>query len=117
MPAQPRAGSNDRLPPLRLAGAVRANENEKLAEAVLEKLAEDHLTVQLDIGNIDRLTVELDKSSNRIAIGMVMGSLVLASALLIRSVPDSQWFAIPIFLLSSLLWLWLIYGIFRSGSV
>ena len=40
-----------------------------------------------------------------------------ASALLIRSAPDSHWFAVPIFLLSSLLGLWLIYGIFRSGSV
>lgn len=86
-------------------------------EAVLEKLADDHLTVQLDIGNIDRLTVELDKSSNRISIGLVMAALVLASALLIRSVPEAHWFAVPIFLLSSLLGLWLIYGIFRSGSV
>lgn len=86
-------------------------------DAVLEKLDKDSLTVQLDIGNIDRLTVELDKSSNRIAIGMVMAAMVLASALLIRSVPDSHWFAVPIFLLSSLLGLWLIYGIFRSGSV
>ncbi|HEX6985085.1 MAG TPA: AarF/ABC1/UbiB kinase family protein, partial [Planctomycetaceae bacterium] len=86
-------------------------------EEALDKLAKDELTVQLDIGNIDRLTVELDKSSNRIAIGMVMSALVLASALLIRSVPDSTWFAIPIFLLSSLLGLWLIYGILRSGSV
>ena len=71
----------------------------------------------MEIGGIERLTVELDKSSNRIAIGMVMSSLVVASALLIRSAPDSHWFAIPIFLLSSLLGLWLIYGIFRSGSV
>lgn len=86
-------------------------------EAALDKLGRDELKVELDVSNIDRLSVELDKSSNRISIGMVMSALVLASALLIRSVPDSQWFAIPIFLLSSLLGLWLIYGIFRSGSV
>jgi ubiquinone biosynthesis protein len=86
-------------------------------DAVLEKIANDELTVQLDVGNIDRLTVELDKSSNRIAIGLVMAALVLASALLIRSVPEAHWFAVPIFLLSNLLGLWLIYGIFRSGNV
>ncbi|MGC1272130.1 MAG: AarF/ABC1/UbiB kinase family protein [Planctomycetaceae bacterium] len=86
-------------------------------ETALAKLGRDELKVELDISNIDHLSVELDKSSNRISIGMVMSALVLASALLIRSVPDSQWFAIPIFLLSSLLGLWLIYGIVRSGSV
>ncbi len=86
-------------------------------EAALDKLGRDELKVELDVSNIDRLSVELDKSSNRLSIGMVMSALVLASALLIRSAPDSQWFAIPIFLLSSLLGLWLIYGIIRSGSV
>lgn len=86
-------------------------------DRVLERLAKDELTVQVDMGNIDRLATELDRSSNRLAIGMVMSALVLASALLIRSVPTSQWFAVPIFLLSSLLGLWLIYGIIRSGSV
>ena len=89
----------------------------KRLDGVLKKVERDELTVQLDIGNIDRLTVELDRSSNRIAIGLVMAALVVASALLIRSVPDSHWFAVPIFLLSSLLGLWLIYGIIRSGSV
>jgi ubiquinone biosynthesis protein len=86
-------------------------------DRVLEKISNDELTVQMDVGNIDRLATELDRSSNRLAIGMVMSALVLASALLIRSTPDSHWFAVPIFLLSSLLGLWLIYGIFRSGSV
>ncbi|MBA3316167.1 MAG: AarF/ABC1/UbiB kinase family protein [Planctomycetaceae bacterium] len=86
-------------------------------DRALEKLANDELTVQVDMSNVDRLATELDRSSNRLAIGMVMSALVLASALLIRSAPDSHWFAVPIFLLSSLLGLWLIYGIFRSGSV
>ena len=86
-------------------------------DRLLEKLNNDELTVQIDVGNIDRLATELDRSSNRLAIGTVMSALVLASALLIRSSPDSYWFAVPIFLLSSLLGLWLIYGIVRSGSV
>ncbi len=86
-------------------------------DRLLEKINDDELTVQVDMSNVDRLATELDRSSNRLAIGMVMSALVLASALLIRSAPDSHWFAVPIFLLSSLLGLWLIYGIFRSGSV
>ena len=86
-------------------------------DAALQKLDEDKLTVHVDMSNVDRLATELDRSSNRLAIGMVLSALVLASALLIRSVPAAYWVAIPIFLLSSLLGLWLIYGIFRSGSV
>lgn len=86
-------------------------------DSVLEKLDRSDLEVNINMKNIDRLATELDQSSNRLAIGMVMSALVVASALLIRSAPDSHWFAIPIFVLSSFLGLWLIYGIVRSGSV
>jgi len=115
-----------RYDPIRLAdrALLKAADLTELAgrlpyrlDKVLDLLGREELTVQIDVENIDRLATELDKSSNRIAIGMVMAALVLASALLIRSAPDSHWFAVPIFLLSSLLGLWLIYGIFRSGSV
>ena len=115
-----------RYDPVKMADrfALRA---QKLAETLeeipfrtaraLDKLNRDDLSVHINMSNIDRLATELDRSSNRLAIGMVMSALILASAVLIHSVPDAHWFAIPIFLLSTMLGLWLIYGIFRSGSV
>ncbi|MFH5805078.1 ABC1 kinase family protein [Alienimonas sp. DA493] len=116
----------ERLDPKRLAKrfAGEAGELASLAAAVphqlgrtLEKLSRDELRVQLDVGGLDTLTQEIDRAGNRLAISLAMSSLILASALLIRSVPESFWFAVPIFLLSSLLGLWLVYGVFRSGSL
>ena len=116
----------DRLDPKRLAKrfAGEAHELAGLAAAVphqlgrtLDKLSRDELRVQLDVAGLDTLVQEVDRVGNRIAISLAMSALILASALLIRSVPESFWFAVPIFLLSSLLGLWLVYGVFRSGSL
>ena len=116
----------DRLDPKRLAArfAGEAHELAGLAAAMphqlgrtLGKLSRDELRVQLDVAGLDTLVQEVDRVGNRLAISLAMSALILASALLIRSVPESFWFAVPIFLLSSLLGLWLVYGVFRSGSL
>jgi ubiquinone biosynthesis protein len=53
-----------------------------------------------------------------VVIGVVMSSLIVASALVIRSSgADVWWVAVPTFVLSSLLGIWLIYGVFRSGRL
>ena len=115
-----------RLDPKRLARrfAGEAGELAALAAAMphqlgrtLEKLSRDELRVQLDVAGLDTLTQEIDRAGNRLAISLAMSALILSSAILIRSVPESFWFAVPIFLLSSLLGLWLVYGVFRSGSL
>lgn len=86
-------------------------------EKTLSKLSRDDLKIQLEHRNLDHLIGELDRSGNRLVIGMVMSSLILASALLVRAGETGQWITLPIFVLSSLLGIWLIYGIFRSGRL
>ncbi len=83
----------------------------------LGKLSDDELKVQLEHQGIDHLTTELDRSGNRITIGMVMSSLILASSVTILSDDRLVYISIPIFMLSSLLGIWLIYGVFRSGRL
>jgi len=83
----------------------------------LEKLSEDDLRVQLEHRGLDHLITELDRSSNRIVIGLVMSALIVASALIIRTGDHTLWLSVPIFILSSLLGVWLIYGVFRSGRL
>ncbi len=83
----------------------------------LRKLAEDDLHIHLDHEGLDHFTVELERSSNRLAVGIVMAALIVASALLLRSASDPLWLTLPIFAVSSLLGIWLIYGIFRSGRL
>ena len=83
----------------------------------LEKLSKDDLRVQFEHTGLDRFITEVDRSSNRVVIGLVMSSLIVASALVIRSAVGSLWFSVPMFVLSSLLGIWLIYGVFRSGRL
>ena len=83
----------------------------------LEKLSNDELKIQLEHRSLDHLITELDRSSNRLVIGLVMSSLIVASALIIRSGVNSLWLSVPVFVLSSLLGIWLIYGVFRSGRL
>jgi ubiquinone biosynthesis protein len=83
----------------------------------LEKLSKDELRVQFEHTGLDRLMTELDRSSNRVVIGLVVSALILASALVLRTGSESVWFTVPLFVLSSLLGIWLIYGVFRSGRL
>jgi ubiquinone biosynthesis protein len=59
----------------------------------------------------------LDRSSNRVVIGVIISALIVASALIIRTGGQPWWLTLPLFLLPSLLGVWLIYGIFRSGRL
>jgi ubiquinone biosynthesis protein len=83
----------------------------------LEKLSKDELKVQFEHTGLDRLITELDRSSNRVVIGLVMASLIISSSLVIRTGSAPLWFSIPVFVLSSFLGIWLIYGVFRSGRL
>ena len=84
----------------------------------LEKLSQDDLRIHLEHEHLDRLISEVDRSSNRVVIGLVMSSLIVASAVVIRTGGTAAWWiAVPTFVLSSLLGIWLIYGVFRSGRL
>jgi ubiquinone biosynthesis protein len=116
----------ERYSPRRLARRALAESRALLSLAhdvprhvgrTLEKLSHDDLKVQLEHRGFDHLITELDRSSNRIAIGMVISALIVATALIIRTGPGMLWFSVPAFLLSFLLGVWLIYGVFRSGRL
>jgi ubiquinone biosynthesis protein len=83
----------------------------------LEKLSKGELRVQFEHTGLDRLMTEVDRSSNRVVIGLVVSALILASSLALRTGSESVWFSVPLFVLSSLLGIWLIYGVFRSGRL
>lgn len=84
----------------------------------LEKLSNDDLRVHIEHQHLEHLITEIDRSSNRVTIGLVMSSLILASALVMRNAGANVWWvSIPAFILSSLLGIWLIYGVFRSGRL
>lgn len=83
----------------------------------LKKLSEDQFKLRMELEGLNYFTVELERASNRLVVGMVLAALILASALLIRSGANTLWFTMPVYVASSLLGAWLIYGIFRSGRL
>ncbi len=85
--------------------------------STLSKLSRDELSVQLEHRGLDHLITEVERSSNRLAVGMVVSALILASALLIHQSAGHWWITVPMYVLSSLLAIWLVYGIFRSGRL
>lgn len=84
---------------------------------IAEKLSRDDLRIQFEHRGLDRLINELDRSGNRVVIAMIVSSLVVASALIIRTAPQQYWLSVPVYVLSSLLGAWLIWGVFRSGRL
>lgn len=83
----------------------------------VEKLARDDLRVHLEHRGLDRLILELERASNRLVVGLVVASLIVASAVILRQGEATSWISLPIYVLSSLLAIWLVYGIFRSGQL
>ena len=83
----------------------------------LRKLSEDDLRIQLEHRNLDHFILELERSSNRLAVGMIVAALIVASALILAGKVSSVWISVPMYIMSSLLAIWLILGIFRSGRL
>ena len=83
----------------------------------LRKLSADDLRIQFEHRNLDQFILELERSSNRLVVGMVVAALIMASALIIAGGVSTVWVSLPIYILSSLLAVWLIFGIFRSGRL
>jgi len=87
-------------------------------QQVMEKLGHDDLRIQLELRRMDHLVTELDRSSNRVVISVILAALIMASALIYRSGGiGSWWLSAPVFIASTVLGAWLIYGVFRSGRL
>jgi len=83
----------------------------------LKKFNREDSQVKLRLTGLEYMVTELDRSSNRIVVSLIVAASILASSLLIRSGVTNDWFSIPMYLISSCLGIWLIYGIFRSGRL
>ncbi len=83
----------------------------------IEKLSRDELKIQLEHRRLEHLITEVDRSSNRVVVSVVMASLILSSALVMDNGRTGAIIAGTVFVLSSMLGIWLIYGVFRSGRL
>jgi ubiquinone biosynthesis protein len=81
----------------------------------LEKLNRDDLRIQLEHRKLDDFVNEFDRSSNRIVVGLITASLIVASALVIRT--GGGWLSAITFIISCLFGAWVVWGIMRSGRL
>lgn len=116
----------DRYSPSRIAERL-FEESRKLVELAhdmpgylnrtMKKISENDVRIQLEHRNLDHFILEMERSSNRLVVGMVVAGLIVASALILAGKVSSAWISVPMYVSSSLLAIWLIFGIFRSGRL
>ena len=121
----------DRARPERLLGhlARAARDYGELGRAlpgqmrqILTKLAQDRLKVEFVHVGLDNLIREMDRSSNRIAFGTVVASLIVGSSLIMVAGKGPLLFGFPVlgiagFLFAGFLGLGLAIAILRSGRL
>jgi ubiquinone biosynthesis protein len=90
-------------------------------DRLLRRLEHDDLTVNFQHRGLEGLNDAMRAASNRIALGVIIGSLVIGSSLLVKTgVGPYHLFGYPAlgivgYLISALLGLWVIWDIFRHG--
>ncbi|MCO6435635.1 MAG: phosphotransferase [Phycisphaerae bacterium] len=91
---------------------------------VLRKMAAGGWRLRLRHENIDRLTDELDRSSNRLAFSVVIAAIIVGSSIVVSANTSLtvfnikfQYFGIAGYLFAGLLGLGLSWAIFRSGRL
>ncbi|MEW6067994.1 MAG: AarF/ABC1/UbiB kinase family protein [Nitrospirota bacterium] len=94
----------------------------KQMKQIIRKILKDDIHMKLTHIGLDKLIRDMDRSSNRIAFSMVISAIILSSAILHSAgagpkIFDMSIFAILSFGFASLLGIWLIISIIRSGRL
>ncbi|SFL26748.1 ABC1 kinase family protein [Halanaerobium salsuginis] len=94
--------------------------NSKL-KAILDKVVKDELAINFKHTNLDNLIYRLDVVSNRLAISLIISSLIIGSTLLIQTNMEPRVFNIPLlgligYTIAGVLGLLLVISILRSGK-
>jgi ubiquinone biosynthesis protein len=87
---------------------------------ILMKLRGGELRFDLQHRGLDRLITEMDKSSNRLSMAMIIAAVIVGSSLIIRLDIGYRIFGFPLigiigYLFAGVLGVWLVIGILRSG--
>ena len=89
---------------------------------ILVKLKKDELGIRFEHRGLERLIDELDRSSNRLSFAVIIAALIIGSSLVFQTGAGPELFGYPLlglagFLVASILGIWLLVGILRSGRL
>jgi predicted unusual protein kinase regulating ubiquinone biosynthesis (AarF/ABC1/UbiB family) len=88
-------------------------------ELLLDRVTSETLKWNITIRDLDPLRRSLDDSANRLSFSIVVGALIMGAATIVSKEQTSQfsWISTAFFVAASLLGLWLIVSILRSGHL
>jgi ubiquinone biosynthesis protein len=86
---------------------------------LLDRLSSEQLKWNLSIQGVDDLRRSIDDAANRRSFSTVVAALIIGAAIVAtgRQSPQGQLLSIALFVAASLLGLWLVYSIWRSGRL
>jgi predicted unusual protein kinase regulating ubiquinone biosynthesis (AarF/ABC1/UbiB family) len=88
-------------------------------ELLLDRVTSETLQWNLSVRGLDSLRRTLDDSANRLSFSVLVGSLIMGAAIISSKAQTTQlsWLSSVLFAAASLLGLWLIFSILRSGRL
>jgi predicted unusual protein kinase regulating ubiquinone biosynthesis (AarF/ABC1/UbiB family) len=88
-------------------------------DAILDRLSSETFQWQLQIREIEGLRRSVDDSANRLSFSIVVGSLIMGAAIISTGATTGQLILLSnvLFTVATLLGLWLIISILRSGRL
>ncbi len=91
----------------------------RLADVLLDRLTSETLKWNFSIRELDILRLTLDDSANRLSFSILVGSLIMGAAIISSNASTNQLSIVSntLFAFASLLGMWLIISILRSGRL
>jgi ubiquinone biosynthesis protein len=88
-------------------------------EMLLDRVTSETLQWNVNIRDLDAVRRTLDSSANRLSFSIVIGSLIMGAAILSSNTQNGQVFGVSeiLFAAASLVGLWLLISIWRSGRL
>jgi ubiquinone biosynthesis protein len=91
-------------------------------EDILQKLKKGKMVVSLHHEGLTKLILEMDRSSNRLAFGLIVAALIVGSSMVMQMDKGPMLFGFSVFgilgyLIAAILGLWLVIAILRSGRM
>ena len=91
----------------------------RLVELLLDRVTSETLKWNLNIPRLDILALSLEDSANRLSFSILVGSLIMGAAIISTGSATTQVSVLSnvLFAVASLLGLWLVFSILRSGRL
>jgi ubiquinone biosynthesis protein len=91
-------------------------------EEIFQKLKKGKMVVSLHHEGMNKFILEMDRSSNRLAFGLIVAALIVGSSLVMQMDRGPMLFGFSVFgmlgyLIAAILGLWLVIAILRSGKI